>query len=44
MGFRELIFYNLLDLKTEIHLDGKIVALDHIRLSPDSQKIIDVGF
>lgn len=39
-----LFSYNLLDLKTEIYLDGKIVVLDHIRLSPDSQNIMDIGF
>lgn len=39
-----LFSYNLLDLKTEIYLEGKIVVFDHIRFSPGSQSIMNMGF
>ena len=36
--------YTMLDLQMEIYLDGDMVVLDHIRLTPSTQQIEGLGF
>lgn len=38
-----LFSYDMLDLKTEVYLDGSMVLLDHTRLTPGSQNIGSIG-
>lgn len=38
-----LFSYDLLELKTEVYLGENMVVLDHIRLTPGSQSIRDIG-
>ena len=39
-----LFSYDCLDLKTEVYLEENMVVLDHIRLTPGSQNIMNIGF
>lgn len=36
--------YDMLRLKNEIYLEGELVAYDHIKLHPETQRMTDVGF
>ncbi|WP_438350544.1 urease accessory protein UreD [Paenibacillus sp. FA6] len=36
--------YRLLQLKTEIYMNNRLVVFDHVRLAPGSQQIQDIGY